>query len=199
MLLFLSTRPGSCFLSQAATSAWPAAAAGPGQVAVCLLFLIARLMEHETTAGGLGLPAALISPGHSRRWRRGPAGGPGSGVLPHCSWPPAPDRALGKADIGKPEEGVRWEHPCPHPALACAALGPALHTQGEQRRLGASVSLFHQISRSRLSPRESSRGALLMSSHLGWPLVLGLVWRSSDLFLTACRTQNTIRGAQDLL
>lgn len=51
MLLFLPTRPGNWFLFQAATSAWPAAAAGPGQVAVCLLYLMARLMEHETTVG----------------------------------------------------------------------------------------------------------------------------------------------------
>lgn len=126
MLLFLSTRPRDCFLSQAATSAWPTAVAGPGQVAVCLLFLIARLMEHETTTGDAGSvlpssPQGTVEGGG----RVGPAGVLGSGLLPRCSWPLAPDRALGKADIGKQEEGVSWERPCPHRALAGAAVGPA--------------------------------------------------------------------------
>lgn len=126
MLLFLSTRPRDCFLSQAATSAWPTAVAGPGQVAVCLLFLIARLMEHETTTGDAGSVLPSSPQGTAEGGGRvGPAGVLGSGLLPRCSWPLAPDRALGKADIGKQEEGVSWERPCPHRALAGAAVGPA--------------------------------------------------------------------------
>lgn len=119
--------------------------------------------------------------------RVGPAGDPGSGVPPALG---APARALGKAGIGKQDEGVSWEagrlaRPPPPTAPLCpgrCCCGPHLHAQGEQRRLGASVSLFHQISRAELSLRESSRGELLASSRL----VLGLGWHNSDLSLSAC-------------
>ena len=123
VLLFLPTGPGNWFLPQAATSARPAAAAGPGQVAVWLLFLIVHLMEHETTAGDSS-PRGAAQGGRGV----GPAGGPGSGVLPHCSCALAltdhgesrtsgsqRSRAPGRSLLSSP-------HPCP--AQAAAAVGP---------------------------------------------------------------------------
>lgn len=63
MLFFLPARVGKELIFQAATPAPPAAAAGPGEAAVCLLFMIACLMGHEITAGGCELRAALVSSG----------------------------------------------------------------------------------------------------------------------------------------
>lgn len=165
---------------QAAASAWPAAAAGPGPAAVCLLFLIAHLMEHEITTGHTG--CALPSSSEGKAEGRGGVGGCGGGGQPGvlaqgcshtalCSLPSGPRQSIGE---GWHREGggghqLGGRSLAAAPSMPCQVRLWAWPFMPKESRggSGASVSLFCQISRALLSVEESSRGEFLASSSLG--------------------------------